>query len=407
MELPKNICQIGENDKYNCIYIEDYVITYLHQVSATMELGSKAIALLGKIERQDEKSFYFIYGAICSEKKRLEDGKSLFDPEDEKFIQERKEEYFHSLNVIGWAVIENEFNMISDDGVWKRNTPSEWQNEQKLYLKMNLSQKEEQWKLYQNGIVKTIAGYAIFYDRNEMMQGYLIAWHKEKKNYSIENVSDSAARQFRSIVMEKQDLNYAKRIMSVFYGVCTLLMITLCVIGVTTLNHYDKMIQVENSITQLVQAMNEKKMAEETPDINRLERAVPIEQKADQDNESDNEIESEVESETEGEIAEAVHFQEGEVFDNEVTAPQEQEDMASSQENMDSQKSEADESANIEEAKEESEKSYMEYYVQEGDTLAAISLQYYQTTNMVSAICQLNAIGDPDNIIMGQKILLP
>ena len=45
MELPKNIRQIGENDIHNRIYIEDYVITYLQQITDEIELGSRALAL--------------------------------------------------------------------------------------------------------------------------------------------------------------------------------------------------------------------------------------------------------------------------------------------------------------------------------------------------------------------------
>ena len=60
MELPKNIRQIGENDTNNRIYIEDYVITYLQQMTDEIELGSKVRGLLGTIEVLEETQCFFI-----------------------------------------------------------------------------------------------------------------------------------------------------------------------------------------------------------------------------------------------------------------------------------------------------------------------------------------------------------
>ena len=47
------------------------------------------------------------------------------------------------------------------------------------------------------------------------------------------------------------------------------------------------------------------------------------------------------------------------------------------------------------------------YTVKKGDTLLEISIREYGTKSKVSAICELNKIKDPDNIKVGQKILLP
>ena len=58
-----------------------------------------------------------------------------------------------------------------------------------------------------------------------------------------------------------------------------------------------------------------------------------------------------------------------------------------------------------EESKETSSKNY--YVIQEGDTLASISLRLYDTTKKVKEIMELNGIEDQDMIISGQKLLLP
>jgi LysM repeat protein len=47
------------------------------------------------------------------------------------------------------------------------------------------------------------------------------------------------------------------------------------------------------------------------------------------------------------------------------------------------------------------------YTVQNGDTLATISLEKYHTLDMIDQIQKLNAIDDKDKIYAGEKILLP
>ncbi len=47
------------------------------------------------------------------------------------------------------------------------------------------------------------------------------------------------------------------------------------------------------------------------------------------------------------------------------------------------------------------------YVIQPGDTLIGISTRQYGNDSFVQAICELNGISNPDNIQIGQKILLP
>ena len=47
------------------------------------------------------------------------------------------------------------------------------------------------------------------------------------------------------------------------------------------------------------------------------------------------------------------------------------------------------------------------YIVKRGDTLIGICLQTYGNDAMLSEICELNHISDPDDIKEGEKILLP
>ena len=52
-------------------------------------------------------------------------------------------------------------------------------------------------------------------------------------------------------------------------------------------------------------------------------------------------------------------------------------------------------------------KTYVEYIVQEGDTLAKISRKHYGTDERIKEICTLNEIENGDYIQAGEIILLP
>lgn len=47
------------------------------------------------------------------------------------------------------------------------------------------------------------------------------------------------------------------------------------------------------------------------------------------------------------------------------------------------------------------------YTIKSGDTLLGICIRQYGSTARVSEICSLNGIGNPDDIRVGEKILLP
>ena len=47
------------------------------------------------------------------------------------------------------------------------------------------------------------------------------------------------------------------------------------------------------------------------------------------------------------------------------------------------------------------------YIIREGDSLIGISKRLYGSEDYVKEICELNHISNPDNIQIGQKILLP
>lgn len=443
VQFPKNIRQIGQLNQENKIYMEDYVLTYLNRILNEEEMGSRAVLLLGKYNRQSDNNLFFIYGAICTEKKRLEDGQPLFDEADKDYLISVKEEYFPELDILGWALLENEFNCISDDCAWK-NGSGQFGNQNKLFMRSDTSGMIERFKLYENGVVINIPGYAIFYDKNESMQSYLIEWHKERREISIEKVKDTATRQFRSVIMERQEGNYHRKSMSFFYLASTMLMIVLCATGITMVNQYEKMKHIEVAMDHLAETVEKQEtdnavpvMAEQKPisgmdaaDLVALDKKAPSTEEAasgeavseetfntEENAESKTEAEAAPETTTEAsqqtgvesapDTEEADHgvVKQGKPVEQisespETPSPEKQ------AENAAETVAEPEQAVKTPEVQPE-QKEPMVYYTKEGDTLEGISLKFYKTADRVKEISSLNQITDPNSIMCGQKILLP
>ena len=79
MELPKNITQIGEADRTCKIYVEDYVVSYMKQLSRQTQDKGPAIALYGKYTKEQTLSYFFIYGAPSVTGKAVDSAKSTLN----------------------------------------------------------------------------------------------------------------------------------------------------------------------------------------------------------------------------------------------------------------------------------------------------------------------------------------
>jgi len=444
MDIPKNIRQVGENNTNNRIYVEDYVITYLRQIKKNTEYGSRAVLLLGHVEEKKEINCYYISGAMVSRKKRIERDEFVFDETDRGYLLEQRKGYFPEMEIIGWAVIESEFDRVFDESAWMKSN-DEFDENNKLFCRILIEYDEMKWYLNRNRMIKQIYGYAIFYDQNEKMQNYLIHWHKEKQQQQsiTEEVSDQAAKRFRSLVMQRQEYNYGRYASSFFYIICVFLLLVISVMGITTINQYDKMIAVENAMLELAQAMkeNESAMPAETMSATQMSLQEKAEEKKEvnvstnvQEKEQDSpeEMENKKRKSKEGDTNEVETPDEenaneienqGEESTNEAEEQDEKsaddvEDQGEKSTNevenqgekstYEAENQDGEDTGNMETTDSQIDLRKTEpYCVQAGDTLAGISYRYYQTTQKVSEICKLNEIENPDSIVVGEKILLP
>ena len=179
----------------------------------------------------------------------------------------------------------------------------------------------------------------------------MINTRKENGVTPSEVVEDRAAKNFRSAVREKIEYKEQHQSSAFAYITSAVLVLIVLVIGITTVNNFDKMKAVQNSLETLSETVGGGQADAKT----RTETAETAKNNA---------------KEASGTVKKA--------------------EMTTTSETSDGQLSDQD-----------------FYVVQKGETLAGISQKLYGDTSHVKAICKMNGLSDGNLIYIGQKLLLP
>lgn len=430
-QLPKNIRQIGEREKNRRIYIEDYVITYINQLRDTAKEEQRVLILYGRREIVEFMPTWFINGVLETEAEPFYEA-NLIDEHDWQEINLKAAKYFPGLSVLGWAVIGQEDITEYMDQIeltWRQF----FREDQQIFFYSCVSEMTEDIYCFDKGHLNRLHGYYVYYEKNENMQNYMLSARQKTEeemagqNYIKGNEvgNDHATRQFRSIVQEKKEEIHRKRTMSFLYAASSLLVMVIMVIGITMLNNYEKMENMESTLKKISGQVEDGFAAKET-----AQQAMAIDQTAEEQqtkekNEKEDNVSgdnknlsegAEAEKEEHEQMTQAEEQSEGMAEGpdqnqvNEQAAQTVQPDVTvQSDGNVQSaettQQNEVIQPQETEQTS--SEPSYTIYEVQRGDTLAKICIRFYGNEDRVQEICDLNEIKDKDTILYGQKILLP
>lgn len=407
LRLPKNIRQIGNTEEDFKIYIEDYVVTFLNQLTEK-DLSKIRVAILMGDAVESNAGYLFISGAIYVEDVVVDGEGVHFNDQIWNRIYENIKEYFDTLEIVGWYLSVPGFPIEMNESIKKAHI-NQFAGNKKVLMMHEPIERDEVFFRCENGIMKAINGYYIYYEKNNLMQTYMID-HRNENSEEIrqEEKSDVATKHFRSLVQEKQEEVHKRKTMAFMYSVSSVLVMVVLIIGITMLNNYDKMSNMEKSLAILTKnAITdevEKKKVEEKKEKQEVAVSAgsgklhsiavetisgnvePVVTEAAQDTVDLTVTEAHAATEipviTEVPITETPIITEIPVVTEIPKEAEPQEVISNTQE--------------------------PQYYViQKGDTLAKISIKLYATKDMVPKICELNAIEDVDKIFIGQKILLP
>ena len=375
LALPKNIRQIGDPNKRKKIYLEDYAVTYLHQVQAAV--------LLGQVYQKGQDSYIFVCGAIGVSDRS-------FDGDIWEDIYQTVKERFEDSEVLGFA-LQTQEQMTLPTEEMNHIFKTYFNRENAVMLLHEPTEREDTLFVEENGTLKQHQGYYIYYDKNKSMQEYMVAQNEGKSVEKEVMITDKAIKNFRKIVAEKREKEHkgkeplftakiptseatssTPKTSRFLYAASTFLVLTILVIGVTMLNNYDKMRNMESTLSDLVNSS--KRVAEVSNEQAKMDRESMTETLLETPQSAEKSTEPVVQNSEQQETTAPPEAAETEA--RAASAPVQRVEQAS-------------------------------YIVKDGDTLAEICRMYYGNADRLEEICAFNGIENPNHILLGQKILLP
>lgn len=386
MELPKNITQIGESNRRCKIYVEDYVISYMKQLNMVARDKDMAVALYGIHREENDVSYLFLYGA-CKLTFLQRETRHLSQAQQQE-IERYRTKYFPEYSFLGYRLLNGE--MI------------------------------EGFHVCEQGICRYIEGYAQFYEKNDSMLAYMLDAREEVQPEVVNQEKYEAVKkkqEERRLLHEESKLQKtvspgnAGSIKGMRVAVVAVFAI-LCLIGLTSMNGEHKIKDLQAVARQVI----DDAMKQQIPDAiqtntliaeDKLAEAVFQENAAESVQTSGTVMPEPVSAEETVATSETETTDVSEeVTETESTNVSENEEDLSATETEERQ-TEATENVDVSDATDMSDAQPVSYTIKEGDTLIGISLRNYGSDTRVGDICSLNQIINPDDIKVGQKILLP
>ncbi len=440
--LPKNIRQIGERDQVVKLYVEDYVNTYLRRLYPAGGEDLRCGLLLGSEEEGGKVPCIFIDGAL--EMEGVACGKEQVDLNDQAWKRAYRdmEEMFPKRSVQGWFLCGAPGCQLSPLNYWKQHSKYFPGKNKIMYLNSGLEGEEALYMASDDGFYR-LRGYCVYYERNQMMQDYMIA-RKDVKRVDA-GVDDGVIRDFRRRMDEKREEARERRsAVSVLGGICGVLSVAVLAGGIVMVNNYQKMRDMESVLASVMPAGAEYLPGgeEEKPELV-LETGVTVqpetmtagmpeppetgaaasepvetgaavsEPAASGTAEAVSGAAASKPAETGAAVSGTAAAESAAAAEPSKTGAAASEPAVSGAAEAVSGEAEAVHIPSLEEADQQMEvlgqalEEASTHVVQDGETLYGICLEKYHDLSRVDEVCRLNGLEDVNKIKAGQKLILP
>lgn len=427
IKLPKNVRQIGTIDKKSVIYIEDYVVTYLEQMARKEKLQFGAAALYGKTVFQKDEKYVFISAAVFEEDKpalQTGPGDVIEHGPTENMLSsfsENEEKYFSELSPVGVAVIHKDSVRIPDAWI-RKSKMGGLLGYGAVLIDLNTEGDGAEYFFYNEESIVLQSGHYIYYERNDLMQSFLVEWHENAQTGLSEEPLDYVAGTCRMVMEDKKEDKIQERSINWVSASGLLGLIAVSAIGIIVMNHYNMSGRDDRATAQMQSQTSSTSQDQLTSqgtftDQNSLDD--PGYPTSDLSVHVDGNLENGTEASGQNVVVDAT----GTVSDGENgSAEQDQQEenepgtgnsgtLSGGQTTVETTVSggQEDPDAGTEETSGEAvvQHTPVEYVIEKGDTLCEISRRYYGTIGKVPMICEYNQIEDQDSIFYGQTIVLP
>ena len=407
-KLPKNIRQIGERDQIVKLYVEDYVNTYLKRLYPAGGQELRVGLLLGGMEFNDGTPYIFIDGALEMEDVTDAGRRVMFSELAWKRAYRNMEQLFPKRTIQGWFICGRPGDDLSPINYWKQHIQYFGEPNKLMYLSNGTDGEENIYITSEDGFYK-LQGYSIYYERNQMMQDYMVL-RKDVKRIETDT-NDKVIEEFRKRMDEhKVEVTDRHQTVGLLRGMCMAMSVVILAGGIVMFNNYERMRDMESVIASAIPAKAEqiligKKGLEKE---SKGESKVVVEE-AEGGVYPTTAVNKETMSETMPRGAQGDTMAESKAAETLPPATQSAKETAT-QPAKETATQPATEAA-PQPASQETEAAVSGdprvHVVQEGETLYGICIAEYQTMNKMKEICELNGLDDENKIVAGQKLLLP
>lgn len=374
-QLPKNIRQIGGPVGTTKVYIEDFVVTFLKALTTDKNTFVRGAILFGEKKSIDNETVIFIRGAVEGQNIELDLDETVFDDKVWREIYQKKERFFPDLEVIGWALSRMGFSVRLNDKIKKTHFENFPGDGKVLYMTDHL-EGEDAFYVYRGQDLVRQNGYYIYYEKNPMMQEYLIERNQKlKEAVSYETMleakrDEKIVRQFRTIVQEKQKSSRTKDMMKRLSSSAAMLLVLILAGGMFYYSRLDNSLSFGDAIHGAVETMGKGvkdnvSMEEENKESGTTTKQLP----------------------TSTEKADGTEAG--------TTADEKKTETGTTAATASTQKSA------------QSMARGRTYVVKKGDSLVSISRRMYGSRKYMYKILDANKIGPKEHIYPGQKLIIP
>ena len=447
-KLPKNIRQIGERDAIVKLYVEDYVNTYLRRLYPAGGQDLRVGLLLGSVEMNDGTPYIFIDGAMEMEDVTEQGQKVVFSELAWKKAYQSVEQLFPKRSVLGWFLCGAPGNDLSPLNYWKQHVQYFQGPNKLMYLSSGVEGDESVYITSEDGFYK-LCGYSIYYERNQMMQDYMVL---RKDVRRIESGSDEMViQEFRKRMDEhKDEVTDRHQTLGLLRGMCMAMSIVILAGGIVMFNNYERMQEMESVIASAIPERVESALMGKDNAVakDKPESHVVVEEADGGVYPTTAAVTKETMSETQpgsqnggedqnggdGQAAGSGQKSENTQAGGDVQSSgngqnsgggqngESSQNSGNGQDGGNSQESAQTQGGNKGASKEEGAGSQSSsggasqaaaggtqrvHVVQDGETLYGICISEYHDVNKLKEICELNGLEDENKIVSGQKLLLP
>lgn len=407
-KLPKNIRQIGERDEIVKLYVEDYVNTYLKRLFPASGQRLRVGLLLGSMELSDGTPYIFIDGALEMEDVTEEGKKVSFTELSWKRASQNMEQLFPKRSIQGWFICASPGEDLSPLNYWKQHMQYFGGPNKLMYLSCGTEGDETIYVTSEDGFYK-LQGYSIYYERNQMMQDYMVL-RKDVKRIETDT-NDKVIEEFRKRMGEnKEEAVDRHQTVGLLRGMCMAMSVVVLAGGIVMFNNYERMKSMESVVVSAIPAKAEKiLLGDKTQQKGEKKESGVVVEEADGEVYPTSAVNKETMSETmpgatQAQTAAQAGESAGETVSETAAAAESEQATQKVVEEKVTQAAKPETQPATQAAATDGQRIHT---VVEGETLYGICIAEYKSVNKLKEICELNGLEDENKIVAGQKLRLP